>query len=139
MNNTHGPHICDICQKDLALEIEYFWCTECPATFYWCLPCFYTTRASVNSVEDRLPAPNRYGGRVITSTRDSHIHTFCHYKLDIRCKPNTETKSPATNKRPRDQDTADLNNKKKKIKSDKRQEDPDHKADQNEAASKDVY
>jgi hypothetical protein len=89
IDGTWGDHICDICGLDLALEEEYFWCTECPATFYWCKRCFYTTKIERNDPDDieRLNAdPNAYGGKVVTSTRDYHIHAFNHYKLEIRQK-----------------------------------------------------
>jgi hypothetical protein len=90
MNGRADPHVCDVCGLDLAHELEYFYCSECPATFFWCLKCFYTTSIRHNDPAEipRLNAdPDRYGGRVVTSTRSWHIHKFVHYKLDIKTKP----------------------------------------------------
>jgi hypothetical protein len=110
-DGTWGDHVCDICGLDLALEEEYFWCTECPATFYWCYKCFCTTRIQPNAPEDieHLNAdPNAYGGRVVTTTRDSHIHQFNPYKLDIRRRQSSTTEtgesSKSDDKRPEDAD-----------------------------------
>lgn len=84
INNTHLPHQCDICNRDLTLATEYYWCSECPATFFWCKECFYRTNKHENTPEEQEVTDTQYGGRVIRTTKDGHIHKFVQYKVQIR-------------------------------------------------------
>jgi hypothetical protein len=83
IDGTDLPHICDICSRDLTLCTHYFYCIDCPATFFWCYECFHATSRIIREPGERIN-PDMIAGRVVTSTRNSHIHRYREFRVIIK-------------------------------------------------------